>query len=147
MRGPRPVRCPNCRTDSCQPRDVSGVTVDKCSACGGAWFERGELEKLYGDAVRSLAVPADAWPGPRGCPACRRALVPFEYPQTRVTVDLCPSCGGLWLDSGEYQEILAVRAHLAQQGKLDAAATVGGVKGALLRFIDTALGALKPGDA
>jgi Zn-finger nucleic acid-binding protein len=140
------MNCPNCGNSVLSPRNISGVTIDKCAGCGGAWFDKGELEKLFASAAHRLAIPQEARLGLRRCPACGRSLCTFDYPQTRVAVDMCRDCEGLWLDAGEYQELVAVRGHLAREGQLDPATTVGGTKGALLRFIETAIQSLKKSD-
>ena len=39
------MRCPKCRADMEQV-DYEGTEVDRCSRCGGMWFDAGELEVL-----------------------------------------------------------------------------------------------------
>lgn len=41
------------------------------------------------------------------CPACNEPLVTCEYEQ--VEVDWCASCGGVWLDAGEFALLEAAR--------------------------------------
>ena len=38
------------------------------------------------------------------CPACGESLVTFEL--KGIEIDQCQACGGIWLDSGEVDEIL-----------------------------------------
>jgi Zn-finger nucleic acid-binding protein len=40
------------------------------------------------------------------CPRCTGQLELSEVVRHGVTLDLCPSCGGLWLDKGELSKIL-----------------------------------------
>jgi len=40
------------------------------------------------------------------CPACKEVLVVLEL--SGVEIDRCTSCGGIWLDSGELEQILAL---------------------------------------
>ena len=44
----RQLTCPKCggATHPVNYGDDSGLIMDKCSACGGVWLERGELEKI-----------------------------------------------------------------------------------------------------
>jgi Zn-finger nucleic acid-binding protein len=35
------------------------------------------------------------------CPVCRQMMVVLEF--EKLEVDYCPSCGGIWLDSGELE--------------------------------------------
>jgi len=53
---------------------------------------------------------------------------------------MCKSCGGLWLDTGELKEIRIVRRKLKQTGQLEKAQPPSGVKGALINFINRAMG-------
>lgn len=40
------------------------------------------------------------------CPRCTARPELAEFVKHGVTLDLCPSCGGLWLDKGELSKIL-----------------------------------------
>ncbi len=42
------------------------------------------------------------------CPVCGGKLREIE--RSGVTVDICPSCKGVWLDRGEIEKIIAVEA-------------------------------------
>ena len=43
------------------------------------------------------------------CPHCGVAMQPFNYAgDSGVILDKCPSCGGLWLDDGDLERVLAV---------------------------------------
>jgi len=118
------------------------IRVDTCPRCKGIWFDKEELESLLRVGAKELRVPSGAERAGRLCPRCSEALLGFTYPQTYVQVEMCKTCGGLWLDAGELAEIKTVREHLRLEGKLDPYAPVQGLKGALLRFIDAALGSL-----
>ena len=67
----------------------------------------------------------------------------FYYPQTYVTVEMCKSCEGLWVDAGELKEIETVRDGLKSKGKFQEYDDVCGIKGALLNFIDKAINTLQ----
>jgi hypothetical protein len=41
----QPMRCPRCG-GSLQEREFQSVKIDVCTACGGTWLDRGELELL-----------------------------------------------------------------------------------------------------
>lgn len=49
---PSPFRCPRCG-DVCREAYVGDVAVDACTACGGVWLDRFELEELLREAQRS----------------------------------------------------------------------------------------------
>ena len=139
------MRCPKCRESDLREARVksTGVKVDSCPQCKGVWFDAAELEAVLSIAAKELMVPPTALKSAvLHCPRCSSALYRFPYPQTKVKIEVCKDCGGLWLDAGEFDEIKAERQVLQKRGKLEEYAEPPGVKGALLRFIDTAIEAL-----
>jgi Zn-finger nucleic acid-binding protein len=44
----RSLACPNCgaKTHPVNYGDDSGIIIDECSACGGVWLDKGELDKI-----------------------------------------------------------------------------------------------------
>jgi len=46
--------CPNCNV-STQNVNRQGVELDMCPSCRGIWLDRGELEKILGDARQERA--------------------------------------------------------------------------------------------
>jgi Zn-finger nucleic acid-binding protein len=138
--------CPKCRSTELTQKRVADadVTIDTCPSCGGVWFDRGELERLMGSAGAELRMPDTARRSPRRCPKCSGVMYAFYYPRTFVSVDMCRKCPGIWLDRGEYTEIKTVRKHVGSETAEREAAEAGGAKGTLLRFIDTAMQALRP---
>jgi len=136
--------CPECAPIHLLPRGVKDqrVVVDLCPSCRGVWFEAGELAAVLGVAAKGLEAPPDATQGSRLCPACGKPLFGFAYPQTMVRVDMCRKCGGLWLDAGEYRDIKDARELLKRCGEMEEYAPVPGLKGSLIRLINTAIAAL-----
>lgn len=105
-----PATCPACQGALTEENFVN-ARVDVCAACGGIWFDRGELtcvdhkKKGAGPALqRALSVPAHPR-APRGalaCPRCPNMLVGELHPQhPGVHVERCPTCDGIFLDGGE----------------------------------------------
>ncbi len=47
------MKCPKCGG---QLHEVTfrGVSIDRCSSCGGVWLDAGELEKLAGEEDKSV---------------------------------------------------------------------------------------------
>jgi Zn-finger nucleic acid-binding protein len=139
------MQCPKCRDNDLKEARIksSGIKVDSCSKCKGVWFDADELEGVFSLAAKELNVPPDARKSAiLSCPRCSSALWRFSYPQTYVKIEMCKKCGGLWLDHGEFNEIKAVRKTLEKRGEAEEYAQSTGFKGALLRFIDTAIEAL-----
>jgi Zn-finger nucleic acid-binding protein len=117
--------CPSC-SGVLQEVSVPPVMVDVCvQGCKGIWFDRGELEKVLkkspdvdqlmnstGWEVKDPIVGAH-----RACPRCVGiGLKTFQWgTQYPVELDVCPGCGGYWLDAGE---LLLVSEQMKQGEKL-----------------------------
>jgi Zn-finger nucleic acid-binding protein len=84
------------------------VRIDVCEKCGGSWFDRGELAQTVNNrkmADRLTEDPIRGTMSPIACPRCGgRMRVRKEWD---VEVDVCISCGGVWLDHGELDELEA----------------------------------------
>jgi Zn-finger nucleic acid-binding protein len=106
---------------------MGAVVVDRCEACGGRWFDVGELarvldlstwgaaaervEALEREAKRSPPSP-DARRG-RACVRCRaRTFRRLVAPRGPVYVDVCAR-HGIWFDDGELD---AFRAFVGRGG-------------------------------
>jgi Zn-finger nucleic acid-binding protein len=141
------MKCPKCTDTELVQRNVKGkdLVVDCCPKCRGIWFDSAELEAAMPTAVNELHVPDRAVKLKLPCPRCQERLYMFQYPQTRVAVEMCKKCKGLWLDGGEFKQIHTVRNFLDERGMLKKRDEVPGVKGALLQFIDSAIQNLRQG--
>ena len=62
--------------------------------------DRELLEKMRKERRDTVGAPTT---GTMDCPRCGAKLV--ERAHHDITVDECPSCGGLWLDKGEFEHI------------------------------------------
>lgn len=137
--------CPKCQVDKLTKRRAKGkdFSVEYCLKCKGVWFDRYELEEVLPETIKELGVPGDAQKDVEClCPKCSKALYAFDYPQTHVTIDMCKRCGGLWVDRGEFKEIRIVRRSLETRGEIQEYADVTGIRGALIKFIDSAIRSL-----
>jgi Zn-finger nucleic acid-binding protein len=135
------MNCPKCRQQGLKERYVSGANrnVDYCPKCKGIWFDGGELEQAMPVADPQLQIPRHAVRLTAPCPRCAKPLYAFPYPQTRVNIEMCKGCKGLWLDAGEFQWIREAREQLPASEEPAREGDVGGIKGALIRFIDEAI--------
>lgn len=104
------LRCPHCNTtlEAMTLRSID-MTVHRCAACLGLWFDGGDLDALMAVTVKGLRVPEQAAEGDRRCPRDDRRLWVFRYPHTFAEIDMCRQCHGLWLDHRELMEIKTVR--------------------------------------
>lgn len=87
---------------------AGSVELDVCEACGGAWFDHGELTAYLKRRV-AAAPPGPALDGKRrdaldervaDCPRCGLFLEKKRLGPVRA--DVCATCGGVWLDAGEF---------------------------------------------
>jgi membrane associated rhomboid family serine protease len=114
------MKCPFCANRLRQIRSRSAV-LDVCPNCKGLWFDSGE----FVDFVAMLAQGEEISPPQtklfqrrdvRGlhtleekdkvCPKCNLVMGRFNYAyDSNVFLDKCPSCGGIWADRGEAEEV------------------------------------------
>lgn len=136
--------CPHCKKDSLVSHRVKDrdVTVEYCKDCRGIWFDGREMEQMIDVASVELAIPDGAKPVNRVCPKCHVPMQAFNYPQTFVKVEMCPTCIGLWLDGGELKEIQMMRSRLEREGELETHADIPGIKGKIIRAMNSAIASL-----
>lgn len=92
------------------------VEVDYCHYCLGIWFEEEELRWAKDDKDKQLNwLDVDLWRdkgrfhiarGRKACPSCRMPLYEVGYADSKIEVDLCNLCKGVWLDRGEFKQII-----------------------------------------
>jgi Zn-finger nucleic acid-binding protein len=114
------------------PVPTGDLELDRCGSCRGTWYDRHELDQLLGrdlsgefgrqprrtsrrTACAQCGAPAaDPAPSCLGCGAslaaqCPRCAVELETVRLAgVELDVCPACGGLWLDESEALTLGAV---------------------------------------
>jgi len=82
-----------------------GVVVDFCEECFGIWLDKGELGnyiELSSDIPELEEMRKKAKPTDLICPKCKGKLteLPFSS-KTKIMVDRCDNCEGIFLDKGE----------------------------------------------
>ncbi len=105
--------CPRCRTPLTPARDAT-VTAFGCAACGGAWLqlqETNRLHKVMNDAAWQatdvIAKQATASPDLQEklqCPNCSRTMKRRQHKASRISLDVCAE-HGTWFDAGELREV------------------------------------------
>lgn len=93
------------------------LVLDVCQACGGIWFDAGELGRILAGKPRpqahnELRAPVDA-SDPLPCKVCRKPMARRGYPGTATQVDICQAHGA-FLDQGELEDIVGRGAVVAE---------------------------------
>jgi len=89
-------------------RASGGELLDRCGSCGGLWLPAAAVASILGHrpdlaALRKAAAKAGfARPC---CPDDGSGMLALRY--RGVEIDVCTRCGGVWLDRGELEQILA----------------------------------------
>lgn len=94
----------------------NNVEVDYCPICLGVWFEQDELRFAKDQKDKQLNwLDVDLWRDKgrfqiskirKVCPFCRMPLYEVNYDNSKIKVNLCNLCKGIWLDRGEFKQIM-----------------------------------------
>ncbi|GAB4545789.1 MAG: hypothetical protein OHK0023_04610 [Anaerolineae bacterium] len=124
---------------------IEGIALDQCVRSGGYWLDRGELARLaqremeeveallrQGRTIERLIHETS-----RLCPRDGTPLQQLEFPgYASLKIDVCPMCGGIWLDAREISQALTLLDLSADDQNKDKPQLTGGV----LRFLQHLLG-------
>ncbi len=109
------MECPN-KHGELEKVLFHNVEVDYCPVCLGIWFDQEELMFAKNDEDKQLNwLDFDIWrdkgkfkvsPTDRRCPICRIPFIEVGYDNSSVKIDFCKSCKGIWLDRGEFKQIM-----------------------------------------
>lgn len=120
------MNCPSCARSELIHVDLGErdfIGVDRCPSCNGCWLDVHELNRLHSDVWSSVEdlrlTTAEALSGVI-CPKCSVQMVTLNPDDhSELAVERCPSCHGLWLDSGELSALHEIAAqHVAEHGTL-----------------------------
>ncbi len=94
------------------------LTYEVCGQCGGLWLDKGGLDKLavqtsgsveFCSVTRLHEEPHKHHysPFPPFCLRCsaQRMTKMHFMGETRILLDFCEACGGIWVDGGELNKI------------------------------------------
>jgi len=114
-------KCPSCNRQLNEIRYHKHV-VDMCPACGGAFFDKGELESIVQivDIFQNITlseteidtVSVHEKERILFCPGCSVEMNPKEI--AGEIIDLCPECRGVWLDKGEIIALKIAENHIKE---------------------------------
>ncbi len=101
------IDCPRCWIETRRNTvNVFGpnIEIDVCQKCNGMWLDSGELRKLIRDKKLSDYLTKQIGTQSKSelvCPRCG-GLMDIETADD-IEVDVCLTCHGVWLDSGEFE--------------------------------------------
>lgn len=108
-------KCPHCAA-VLDAYKLHGMKFEGCPKCKGLWLVKDELRKLKNKvedgSLRWLNVEIEniektaVVSTNRPCVKCKTVkMVSVIFGKSRVVVDWCPQCHGVWLNRGEFEEI------------------------------------------
>jgi Zn-finger nucleic acid-binding protein len=103
------IDCPRCWVEAERKEaEIFGpnIEIDVCPKCNGIWLDPGELGKLLKDRKLTDYLTKDIGTQSKSelvCPRCG-GLMDIESAE-EIEVDVCLTCHGVWLDSGELEEL------------------------------------------
>jgi len=110
------MQCPNHHKEPMQKALFHNVEVDYCPECLGIFFDKDELRLAKDDKDQQLNwLDFDIWRDKgrfsvmqinKRCPACRLPFIEVRYDDSKVKIDFCKHCQGIWLDRGEFKQIM-----------------------------------------
>ena len=119
------MQCPSCKK-KLDISILSNVEVNYCSNCLGIFFEEEELRWAKDKKDKNLRwLDIDLWEDvskfrisreQKLCPSCRLPLYEVNYGDSKIKIDLCNLCYGIWLDRGEFLRIIE---YLKEKGQLE----------------------------
>jgi len=107
--------CPFCQ-ENLKKTIFYRVEVDYCPFCLGIFFEEDELRLIKDEKDKDLRwLDIDLWKnkeefkvsqGKKLCPACQVPFYEIKYGDSKIKVDICSVCHGIWLDRLEFKKII-----------------------------------------
>lgn len=108
-----------CPKDNTQLKSTSlkGVTVDICPKCTGIFFDRAELKRAKDATDEDLRfLDFDLFEDRndrfikyntgRKCPKDNMEMIGLRYADSKIQIEKCIECDGVWLDGGEFEKIV-----------------------------------------
>jgi Zn-finger nucleic acid-binding protein len=115
----QPIQCPKCGAPMGKVTFAS-IVVDRCTDCGGLWFDAREHERLKDlegaeevdpgppeSATPAANVPESARPSDAkiNCPVCHTRMIRMvDHRQPHIHFESCTVCHGAFFDAGEFRD-------------------------------------------
>ena len=100
------MNCPKCG-ESMELVREERTTVDRCTGCGGIWFDKWEAEDLV-EAENGISVQMDKIRD-INCPRCGKQMTTVsDREDPMLKFEVCTDCHGYFLDAGELRDMAHV---------------------------------------
>lgn len=110
------MKCPNC-DGKLEEKTFKKVRIEECSHCHGMWFDQDELKKAKDSTDEDLSWldfeifeekenKYSKKESDKQCPVDDTRLETLTYSHSKVSIDTCSNCYGIWLDSAEFEKII-----------------------------------------
>ena len=106
------MKCPKCES-AMAPVEFGGIEADRCTSCGGLWFdllEHEDLKQMEGsDAIDVGAAQKHSSRDAQArvlCPRDQFPMIPMvDRTQPHIWFESCPECHGAYFDAGEFKDL------------------------------------------
>jgi len=110
------MNCPKCSAEM-ETVAFKDVEVERCTSCGGLWFDMLEHEDL--SKLKGAAEAIDTGDAAKGremdelrvatCPKCHARMLSVHVPdQPHIVYEQCQICNGIFMDAGEFKDFSKV---------------------------------------
>lgn len=108
--------CPNDNLEL-QRTKLKGVNIDECTKCQGVWFDKDELKvvkdrtdenirwinfEIFQEQENKFGKGETS----KKCPKDHTMMNVLQYSNSKITIEKCPECQGVWLDKDEFIKII-----------------------------------------
>jgi Zn-finger nucleic acid-binding protein len=105
------TNCPKCQAPF-EKVDYADIRIDRCTGCGGLFFDMLEHEHLKSIEGSETIDIGDAQVGKRhnpehriDCPSCgSRMIAMVDVHQPHIWYEACTTCYGVYFDAGEFRD-------------------------------------------
>jgi uncharacterized protein len=109
------MKCPSCSKELIK-RKLEKCDVAMCDSCLGFWIDSFSFENLKNveDPFRDLQK-VDIWSNikkhslslsTKKCPTCKNSMFLSQYGDSKVILDICVHCQGIWFDRDEMEKVI-----------------------------------------
>ena len=105
------MKCPRC-SEAMETTQFHEVQIDRCTKCGGLWFDEFELDELRAEKGSEKIDTGSADEANQSsqrqlkCPRCNTLMLKMvDIKHAHIWYETCEVCGGSFLDAGEFKDM------------------------------------------